>query len=109
MPLIYHIADTNAWERAQQNGRYVHPTLSTEGFIHTSTKDQLENTANRYFKDCTEIVVLFIEEDSVDEAIRYEPATGGELYPHIYGALNIEAVVQTKVFRREDGVFRIVV
>lgn len=108
MPLIYHIADSNGWERAQTNGRYVHPSLSSEGFIHTSTKEQLENTANRYFKLDPEITVLYIEEDSVDEAIKLEPATNGELFPHIYGTLNIEAVVQTRVFKRDaDGTFHI--
>ncbi len=108
MPLIYHIADANAWQRAQENGRYNHSSLAAEGFIHASTKEQLQNTANRYFKLDPEIIVLYIEEDNVDEAIRYEPATGGDLYPHIYGTLNIEAVTQTRVFKRDaDGTFHI--
>jgi len=107
MPLIYHIADANAWQRAQGNGRYVHPSLAADGFIHASTKEQLPNTANRYFNVDPEIIVLYIEEDSVDEAIRYEPATGGELFPHIYGTLNIEAVRQTRIFKRgADGTFQ---
>ena len=59
--IIYHIADPNHWEQAQVSRIYSHPSLHTEGFIHCSSRHQLEETANLYFSDEEEILVLFID------------------------------------------------
>ena len=106
---IYHIADPAAWTEARQKSSYVHPSLEKEGFIHCSTAAQLEATANRYFQNAEEILVLMIDASQVTPPIRYELASIGEEFPHIYGPLNVDAVVKERVFQRSpDGKFRIV-
>src|SRR6218665_3116897 len=92
--VIYHIVHKEEWDNAQLSGEYKHPTLATEGFIHCSTAAQLEKTANRYFTGQSEILILKIDATRVKSEIKYELATIGEWFPHIYGPLNIDSVVK---------------
>lgn len=108
LEIIYHIADRHQWERAQLTGYYVHPTLNTEGFIHCSTAKQVEATANLYFSNDEEILVLHIDPAGVDSEIKYEMASRGELFPHVYGPVKIESVVKSKKIKRNaDNRFKI--
>jgi uncharacterized protein (DUF952 family) len=108
VPYIYHIADQNHWELAQTNRMYVHPTLHSEGFIHCSAESQVEATANIHFNTADEILLLYIDPSKLESDIKYEMASRGEEFPHIYGPVNIESVVKTKrVKRRADGHYRI--
>jgi uncharacterized protein (DUF952 family) len=108
VPHIYHIADQNHWELAQTSGLYVHPTLHSEGFIHCSNDTQLEVTANKYFSESDEILILYIDTGKLNAEVHHEMASRGEEFPHIYGPVNIECVAKTKkVKRRADGRYRI--
>jgi len=72
---------------------YTGDTLKTEGFIHCSTLDQVIGVANQRFKGQTGLVLLCIETDLAKPEIRYENLEGGKkLFPHIYGALNGDAI-----------------
>jgi uncharacterized protein (DUF952 family) len=108
MNYIYHIADRAEWERAQRHGDYSHPSLKHEGFIHCSTASQVEATANLYFSNETQIIVLVIDVSKLKSPLKYELATRGEEFPHVSGAINTDSVVTTKVFNREaDGQFEV--
>ena len=104
---IYHVARAEDWNQAQTAGRYAPASLAEEGFIHASQADQLERLKrNGMFTADTDWTVLTIDPLKVQAEIRYEP--GGvhpgadppgvtsppeELFPHIYGPLNTDAVV----------------
>jgi|SRR5688500_11669535 uncharacterized protein (DUF952 family) len=105
--LIYHIADTNQWEQAQVSRYYTHPSLHSEGYIHCSTKQQLEDTANFYFADADQILVLFIDTSKLEAELLYENASRGGEYPHIYGPINITSIVRSKQYRRRGKKFKI--
>jgi uncharacterized protein (DUF952 family) len=108
MNYIYHIADRAEWGLAQRHGNYSHPSLKQEGFIHCSTASQVEATANLYFANETQIVILVIDVAKLKSPLKYEMATRGEEFPHVFGAINTDSVVTTKVFIREaDGQFRV--
>jgi uncharacterized protein (DUF952 family) len=105
--MIYHITSLTAWSKAQKEKLYVHESLAKEGFIHCSTGEQLEATANRYFKTEPSIVVLVIDPKKVTAEIKVEQSTYG-WYPHIYGVLPIDAVIASREFERsEDGRFHL--
>lgn len=104
--MIFHIATDDQWTDAKRLGEYRHRSLDTEGFIHCSSRDQLIKTANRYFLDFPAIRILHIEEEKLASRLVYEPSTGGELFPHVYGSINLDAIVRvTKENRHEDGLF----
>ncbi|MEH2324798.1 MAG: DUF952 domain-containing protein [Nostoc sp.] len=108
MNTIFHITKRQQWEDAKILGSYRADSLESEGFIHCSKSTQILNVATRFFANQKELVLLFINSDKVQAKIRYEPAEIGELFPHIYGELNIDAVYQVIDFEAgEDGLFEL--
>ena len=107
MATIFHITKSDEWDRAKQAGTYEAPSLASEGFIHCSNSDQVIRTANRLFQGKSGLVLLEIDTDRVDAAIKYENCEGGEEnFPHIYGPLNPKSVVRVMSFEPgEDGNF----
>lgn len=90
---ILHICKRPAWIQAQNQGEYRAASLAEEGFIHCSTIHQVVKTANLLFQGQGDLVLLYINPEKVSAEIRYENTEGGdELFPHIYGALNLDAV-----------------
>ena len=106
MPTIFHITTREAWSQAVGAGTYRGDTLATEGFIHCSTREQVARVANARFHGRSGLVLLCIVPEQVAPEIRYEPAEAGELFPHIYGPLNLDAVTEVVDFPpRADGSF----
>lgn len=108
MSVILHIAERETWEKAKLEGLYRGDTLDSKGFIHCSTSKQVVKVANDLFRAQKGLVLLCIVTSKVRSKIRYEYAGSEELYPHIYGPLNIDAVIQVAVFEpAKDGRFRL--
>ncbi|BAY09926.1 DUF952 domain-containing protein [Calothrix sp. NIES-2098] len=108
MKNILHITQAEQWEQAKINGNYRADSLDTEGFIHCSELSQIVKVANSFFRNQKGLVLLFINADKIKAEIRYEEAEIGELFPHIYGELNIDAVFQVIDFKSgEDGLFEL--
>lgn len=104
---IFHIALPADWTAAFASGEYTVSTramsLDEVGFIHCSTAEQIEATANRFYGDLTELIVLTIDPVAVPADILWEPPAPGidELFPHIYGPLPISAVNMHRFWTRE--------
>ncbi len=100
--MILHITEREAWEQAKNSGRYEAESLHSQGFIHCSRPDQVIPVANCLFRGQTSLVLLCIDTDRAVPEICHENLEGGsELFPHIYGALNLDAV--TAVLDFEPG------
>lgn len=93
--LVYHIVLPEVWA-AFDTELYRAASLESEGFIHCSFADQLDGVIERYYKDADSIVVLEIETDRLMSRVLNEPSTGNEIYPHIYGPINRDAIVGVK-------------
>jgi len=100
--IILHITQRKQWEQAKSDGKYLGDTLSSQGFIHCSTPNQIIKVANALFKGQKELVLLCIDSAKVKAEIRYESIEGNEKYPHIYGPLNIDSVIKVLDFE-PDG------
>jgi uncharacterized protein (DUF952 family) len=105
--VIFHITTVQAWATARAAGAYTADSLATEGFIHCSEADQYIWVANQRFAGRQDLVLLHIEEPRLTAPVRRENLEGGErLFPHIHGALNLDAVVHVALFRPSaDGAF----
>ena len=88
---LFHITTRVAWAHALATGSYRAPSLASEGFIHFSTDRQWLATANRFFRGQAGLVLLSVREDRLRSRVVREPADG-ELFPHLYGELNLDAV-----------------
>ena len=105
---IFHITTAPEWQTALDAGAYTVPSLADEGFIHTSTGEQTPATAARFYAGVPDLVLLVIDPNAVSAEIRWEQAHVGELFPHIYGPLNVDAVVAVVAFAPEaDGTYRL--
>jgi uncharacterized protein (DUF952 family) len=109
---FYHIAPREHWQEAQAAGAYRPPSLASQGFIHGSTRTQVVDTANLYFRGEDGLVLLCIDPARLGPSLRYEapasagPATDAGLFPHIYGPLNLDAVTRVLPFpANADGSF----
>lgn len=94
MPFIYHITPALEWDNARNAGFYTAPSLASEGFIHCSTADQVAGVLHRYYQGATSLVQLTIDSEKLTSRVVYEPAPSAtELFPHVYGPINCDAVV----------------
>lgn len=92
MRTIFHLTTKMAWEQSQISGCHESETLTTEGFLHLSRPHQLHGVVSRYFQGVSNLVLLQVNQEEVTAPVKYE---GGEdnKFPHIYGPLNLDAVV----------------
>jgi uncharacterized protein (DUF952 family) len=91
--MIYHITTQSAWEDAQKNGKYEAESLQKEGFIHMSHEHQIEGVLERYFQGKTALVKLTVDETKIIAEIKNELSPSlQETFPHVYGAINLDAV-----------------
>lgn len=107
MAIIFHITKREAWAIAEAEGAYRTEMFPIEGFIHCSKRNQVTQVANIRFRGQTGLVLLSIDTDKVAAEIVYENLEGGQqLFPHIYGEINTEAVVHVAEFQPGgDGYF----
>lgn len=104
--MIYHICQKSRWEEGKASGAYEADTLEAEGFMHASTITQVVDVANAVFTGQTDLVFLVIDETKLTSELKYETASNGQAYPHLYGALNPDAVVKEMEYAAgEDGAF----
>ena len=91
---IYHVVLPEVWERSKTKASYQPESLATEGFIHCSYPSQLEAVLERYYSGAHKVLILKIDTDKLLSKLVKEPSTNNEVYPHIYGRLNHNAVVE---------------
>ena len=91
--MVFHICRWIDWEIAQEKGEYRADSMQTEGFIHCSEKRQIKDTLQKCFPDERELILLHIEVRMLRSAMIYEEADG-QMFPHIYGPINLEAIVK---------------
>ncbi|MGI8494898.1 MAG: DUF952 domain-containing protein [Pyrinomonadaceae bacterium] len=94
--LIYHIVTPERWEQFKNEPFYEAESLATERFIHCSYFHQLPQVLERYYKDVERVLILTINPNQLTSELIAEASTGGEIYPHIYGAINNCAIVETQ-------------
>ena len=101
--MIFHITSRKAWEEAQTIGEYIADSLRIEGLIHCSTLSQVLPVANNFFKGQRGLILLEIEPALLSPDLKWEPPSGGapppgvpvgDMFPHIYGPINMDAVVR---------------
>jgi|ERR1043166_1212521 uncharacterized protein (DUF952 family) len=110
MAIIFHIVPQEAWANRENQsavGYYRPEMFPVDGFVHCSTREQVAKVADVRFRGQQGLALLCIDTDQVSAEIRYENLEGGqELFPHIYGEINTNAVVQVAEFEPgADGYF----
>src|SRR5690606_10811986 len=111
---ILHIISRDAWESARQSAEIRAPSLDSQGFIHFSTAEQVTRVADNIFPGVQDLMLLVVDVDKLTAPLRWEPPDmpgeeappTGELFPHLYGPLNVDAVRAAAAFpSTPDGTF----
>lgn len=77
------------WEAAKLAGTYGGTDDDRrDGFIHFSTAEQVAESARRHRAGQVGLVLIAVESDRLGDRLRWEPSRGGQLFPHLYGALD---------------------
>ena len=105
MSSIYKICAASAWREAERQGVYRGSRDDArDGFIHFSTACQVAETARKHFFGQTGLFLVAVDADALGEALRWEPSRNDELFPHLYGDLDLGAVTAIHDLRaRADG------
>lgn len=92
---IYHVTTLKEWEQAQQLNEYKPKDYEQDGFMHCSIERQIPGVLDRFYKGQSGLIKLKIEKAKVQRPVLFELAQDlNELFPHIYGPLNLDAVVE---------------
>ena len=112
--IIIHLVSNDAWLAAAKQGVYHADSLSTMGFIHCSRPSQIVDVANTFYHGQQGLVLLVIDPSKLVAELKWEPpaepepthARAGDLFPHLYGPLNLDAVTDVIPFESAaDGTF----
>ncbi|GEO83539.1 MULTISPECIES: DUF952 domain-containing protein [Alphaproteobacteria] len=95
--IIYKIVPRELWQEARREGVFRGATIDLQdGYIHFSTAGQAIETAGRHFAGIDNLLLVAVEAAALGEALRFEPSRGGDLFPHLYANLPLDAVVWEK-------------
>ena len=92
--MIYKVLTVAEWRGAQAAGEFRGSAVDlADGFVHFSTAGQVVETAARYFAGQTGLALLTVDTTRLGDELRWEPSRGGALFPHLYAALPLDAVI----------------
>jgi len=103
---IYKIVARDTWREAEVAGTFKGATIDlADGYIHFSTAVQARQTAALHFKGQHDLLLVTVSTATLGDRLIWEPSRGGDLFPHVYGDLPMEAVSQVNELPLgEDGV-----
>lgn len=94
---IYKIASRDAFDAAVASGTFPRmPIDDSDGFLHFSTSTQLPETLRLYFAGQPDVLLIAVRTAELGDGLRWEPSRGGDLFPHVYGALGLEALEESE-------------
>lgn len=95
--LIFKICTAEEWRAAEAAGAYEGSALDkSDGFIHLSGPATVKQTAALYFADQPNLVLVAVDPEKVTQELKWEESRGGQMFPHIYGPLNLDAACWVK-------------
>lgn len=101
MKTIVITSTDELWQKASEDGIYTQSTIDTKladvGFIHATNPHQTIPMLNRHFSERNDILLLLVDLSKIKPEVKFEKPLSGrdEIFPHIYGPLNVDAVYDT--------------
>jgi uncharacterized protein (DUF952 family) len=107
--IAYKIMSSTEHEQMQRQGLFRgSPVDVADGYIHLSCGSQLAETLDKHFAGVNGLVLAAVDLSRLGDAVRWETSRGGQLFPHIYGILTMDAVVATAPLERApDGALKL--
>lgn len=97
MTVIFKVASQEEWAAAKAEGAYRGSAHDLrDGFIHFSTEDQLAGTLAKHYAGRDGLLLIAVDPASLGEALKWEPARNGDLFPHLYAPLPVAAALRVR-------------
>ncbi len=97
MATLYKICSASLWREAEREGRFRGSEVDMrDGFIHFSAVTQVVETAAKHFAGARDLLLVSVNADRLGERLKWEPSRGGALFPHLYGDLDLSAVLKVE-------------
>ncbi|MBP6386006.1 MAG: DUF952 domain-containing protein [Pseudarcicella sp.] len=93
MELIYHLVTPSRWDLFEKQDFFIPQDYENDGFIHCSTIEQVPRSLAKFYENEPEVLLLHVSVAQLKANLKYELASNGQLFPHVYGPLNKDAVV----------------
>jgi uncharacterized protein (DUF952 family) len=94
--MIYHICRAEEWQAAQSSAYHGSSQDIADGFIHFSAADQIVASAAKHRAGQSGLLLIGCDEYKMGAGLKWEPSRGGQLFPHLYGPLPMDAVVSVR-------------
>ncbi len=92
----YKIFTADQWKQFQDSGEFHGaPVDLADGYIHLSAADQLAGTLEKHFAGQSGLVIAQVDLAALEGLIKWEVSRGGALFPHLYGALPLSAIISS--------------
>jgi uncharacterized protein (DUF952 family) len=107
--IAYKVLTAEQMSALEKHGSFAGaPVDLADGYIHLSTAAQLQETIDKHFAGQSDLWLAAVDLDALADSVKWEPSRGGQLFPHIYGALPLDAVVAYSELHYEaDGSLRL--
>lgn len=107
--IAYKVLTTNQMTALEADGSFAGaPVDLADGYIHLSTEAQLQETLDKHFAGQEGLWLAAVDLEALGDAVKWEPSRGGQLFPHIYGPLPLDAVTAYSELHYEpDGNLRL--
>lgn len=112
MSLIYHMVPATRWQTWSPDAPYLPAEYEKDGFVHCTAGDDLMlKVANHFYTNVPgDFGLLVIDTERLTSVLKWESPTPGDtlapLFPHIYGSINLDAVVAVRTMQRNaEGQF----
>jgi uncharacterized protein (DUF952 family) len=101
---VYKIVSRSEWAEAEKAGQFTGSPLDlADGFIHLSARQQTEKTAALYFADRSDLLLLSVDAASLGDTLRWEKSRDGQLFPHVYGVIEMSSVQKVQPLELDPG------
>jgi uncharacterized protein (DUF952 family) len=100
---VFKVATQDAWDAACRIGAFAGSSDDVrDGFIHLSAPRQLAGTLAKHFKGRLDLVLITHEADALGDELKWEASRDGDLFPHLYAALPVDAARDVRALKLDD-------
>ncbi|HEV7433620.1 MAG TPA: DUF952 domain-containing protein [Pseudorhizobium sp.] len=92
--IVYKIVPTSLWRAAEKKGVFEGAPIDLkDGYIHFSTSAQVRETARLHFAGADDLILVAVDGEALGPALKFEPSRNGDLFPHLYATLPLDAIL----------------
>lgn len=100
---VYKVLAQAVYEAAKSEGQFLGTGNDLrDGFIHLSAAHQIAGTLAKHYAGQKDLLLLGVDPERLGESLKWEPSRGGDLFPHLYGALPLDAILSVAPLALDD-------